>query len=163
MTNYIKENNLQVKGEPKYFVPNEKLTKAFLKKAAAEEKMTFETLWTTVFQKLTPMHQIKRVFKDKKLEDNSSMLRKGKYQPVEFKLENRGGNKKVTSVHNLATYEMDFQQLQQKLRKDIGCSVSLVEQENPSPGASMYQSKEHIVQVQGNQVTSIADLLKCKH
>lgn len=163
MTNYIKENNLQVKSEPKYFAPNEKLTKAFLKKSDAEEKMTFETLWTTVFQKLTPMHQIKRIFKDKKLEDNSSMLRKGKYQPVEFKLENRGGNKKVTSVYNLATFEMDFQQLQQKLRKDIGCSVSLVEQENPSPGASMYQAKEHIVQVQGNQITSIADLLKCKH
>ena len=162
ITNHIKENQLQLKEEPKYFVVNEKLAKAFLKKTDVEEKMSFETLWTTVFQKLSPMHQIKRVFKDKKLEDNSFMLRKGKYQPVEFKLENRGGNKKVTSIHNLATFELDFQQLQQRLRKEIGCSVSLVELENPSAGASMYQVKEHIVSVQGNQITPIADLLKCK-
>lgn len=160
VTAYIKENNLQLKEDPKYFIPNVILTKLFLKKANAEEKIRFDEFFGIMFQKMTSMHQIKRIFKDKKIEDTAYFLRKGKYQPVEFKLESRGGNKKVTTIHNLATFEIDFQQLQQKLRKEIGCSVTLNEVENVSAGASMIQTKDYIVNIQGNQICQIANILR---
>jgi len=160
VTTYIKDNNLQLKEDPKYFIPNEDLVKIFLKKSNAEEKMTFEELFGHIFQKIPVMHQIKRVYKDRKIEDPSYLLRKGKFQPVEFKLENRGGNKKMTTVHNLATFEIDFQQLQQRLRKEIGCSVTLAEVETASVGASMIEAKEYVVNIQGNQINQIANILR---
>lgn len=86
------------------------------------------------------------------------MLRKGKYQPVVFKLESRGGNKKVTSISNLATFEIDANQLQSKLRKDIGCSVS-VSFENETASATS-ATNDYVIDVQGNQINSIADILK---
>jgi len=149
-----------LKEDPKFFVPNDDILKAFLKKSNAEEKMTFEELFGHVFEKFPIMHQIKRVYSDKKIEDTSCLLRKGKYQPVEFKLENRGGNKKMTTVYNLATFEIDFQQLQHKLRKEIGCSVTLTEVETPSAGASMIEVKEYLVNIQGNQINQISNILR---
>ena len=149
-----------MKENPRYFLPDETLVKLFLKKSNADNKLTFEEVFAIIFQKLTPMHQIKRVFKDKKIDNSSTMLRKGKFHPVEFKLESRGGNKKVTTVHNLATFQVDFQQLQQKLRKIIGCAVTLDEVKTPSAGASMIQTHEYIIGVQGNQICQIADIFR---
>ncbi len=125
--------------------------------------MSFEGLFNMVFQKMTPMHQIKKCFKGSTQQQQQAadcFLRKGKFQPVEFKLESRGGNKKVTTVHNLATFEIDFQQLQQRIRKELGCSVTLNELENSSAGSSMIQTNEHIVCVQGNQIYQIEEILK---
>ena len=150
----------------RYFHPNETLIKLYLKGKTSTDKISFEELFGLIFQKLAPMHQIKKISKDgKKIEgppEAECFLRKGKFQPVEFKLESRGGNKKVTSVHHLATFEPDFQQLQQKIRKEIGCSVTLNELESTAAGASMIPTNEFVLGVQGNQITQIAELLKSK-
>lgn len=113
-----------------------------------------------LFERLTPMHLIKRVYKDKKERDEMPIVRKGKFQPVEFKLESRGGNKKVTCVSYLATFEIDPSYLTSKLRKDIGCSVtySLV---NESSTAST-SNADYIIDVQGNQIHTISEILKSK-
>jgi len=105
------------------------------------------------------MHQIKRMYKDNR-SDQNPLLHKGKYKPVEFRLESRGGNKKVTSITNLAAFEIDPNQLQSKLRKDIGCSVS-VTLENENTSASVLTAvSNYVIDVQGNQINSIAEILK---
>ena len=111
------------------------------------------------------MHLIKRVYKDNNRTDQSPLLHKGKYNPVEFKLESRGGNKKVTSITNLSAFEIDPNQLQSKLRKDIGCSVSVTfENDNASATASALAThSNYVIDVQGNQINSIGEILKSKY
>ena len=152
--NYIKEKNLQIKTEPKYLKPDELIYKVFVKNRQIE-KITFEDLFSTIFTKLSPMHEIKKVYKDRK-EREPGILRKGKFQSVEFKLESRGGNKKVTSIHNLSEFDVDYVLLQAKIRKEIGCSVSLVEPTEASV------SGESVICVQGNQILPISELLNSK-
>ena len=97
------------------------------------------------------MHQIKKTFSDKRETTNTL---KGKFQPVEFKMENRGGNKKVTCVYNLSTFDLDLDTLQSRIRNKLGCSVTVVEQ----AGASADQN--YIICVQGNQIYPVSDILK---
>lgn len=153
--NYIKEKNLQIKTEPKYLKPDELIYKIFVKNKQIE-KITFEDLFSTIFTKLSPMHEIKKVYKDRK-EREPGILRKGKFQSVEFKLESRGGNKKVTSIHNLGEFEVDFIALQAKIRKEIGCSVSLIESNEASA------TGQSVICVQGNQIIPISELLNCNN
>ena len=77
-------------------MPDVILNKTFIPKSKQQdEPFNFLAFFSIVFERLTPMHQIRRVYKDNRA-DLSPLIRKGKYQPVEFKLESRGGNKKVT-------------------------------------------------------------------
>ncbi len=126
------------------------LTKAFLKNKPTE-KLSFEEFFTIAFGTLSPMHQIKKTFSDKRETTNTL---KGKFQPVEFKMENRGGNKKVTCVYNLSTFDLDLDTLQSRIRNKLGCSVTVVEQ----AGASADQN--YIICVQGNQIYPVSDILK---
>lgn len=65
------------------------------------ETVTFDNLFSTIFAKMNPMHQIKRVYSDRKERNEPGVVLKGKFQPIEFKLEQRGGNKKVTNIYKL--------------------------------------------------------------
>lgn len=105
------------------------------------------------------MHQIKRVYSDKKErpDDQSAIIFKGKYQPVEFKLEQRGGNKKVTSIHNLSPFGIDPVLLQSRLKKEIGSSVTINEV-NTSAAAS----SDFVLSIQGNQIYPISEFLRSK-
>jgi translation initiation factor 1 (eIF-1/SUI1) len=98
------------------------------------------------------MHQIKKIFPDKK-EINHTL--KGKFQPVEFKMENRGGNKRVTCVYNLSAFELDIEMLQSRIKNKLGCSVTVVEQVS---GASAEQN--YIICIQGNQIYPVSEILK---
>lgn len=134
--------------------PNEILTKVFGLKNRADS-LPFEELFQIIFSKMTPMHQIKRLYADKIDRNIPALLRKGKFTPVEFKLESRGGNKKVTNIHNLATFELDPTLIQSKIKKELGCSVSIDEQSGASAS-----SGEFVIIVQGNQIYPVSEILK---
>ena len=153
--NYIKEKNLQLKEEPRFLQLNDLIGKIFVKNKQVE-KFSFEDFFVAVFAKLAPMHEIRKMSRERKEVLGESMLLKGKFQPVEFKLESRGGNKKVTSVHYLSAFGVDFQSLQSEIRKKIGCSVSLIE---PGEAAS---NTETVICVQGNQIIPISEFLNSK-
>jgi translation initiation factor 1 (eIF-1/SUI1) len=132
------------------------LMKCFIKNWDGEF-MTFDAMFTAIFSKMNHMHQIKRVYSDQKDRDaEAAALRiyKGKFQPVEFKLEQRGGNKKVTHIYHLSPFDLDPNVLQAKLKKDIGCSVTVNE------GSAASASKDYSLTVQGNQIYPISELLK---
>lgn len=103
------------------------------------------------------MHQIKKIFSDKVERQQEPVIKKGKFHPIEFKLESRGGNKKVTSVYNLSEFDIDSNYLQSFLRKEIGCSVSISE----ALGAAS-SSNEFVLSVQGNQIFHVSEILKSK-
>ncbi len=108
---------------------------------------------------MSPMHQIRRVYADKKERPNEPEwpMFKGKFQPIEFKLEQRGGNKKVTNIFNLSVFNLNPMELQSKLKKDIGCSVSINEP------ASASAKDDFSLTVQGNQIHQISELLKSRN
>ena len=82
--NYIKEKSLQQIDQPKYVKLDDLiLTKLFFK-GKYLDRVTFEELFGIIFSKLSPMHQIKKVFSDSSAQNLS--IKKGKFQPVEFKL-----------------------------------------------------------------------------
>jgi translation initiation factor 1 (eIF-1/SUI1) len=148
--NYIKQNSLQNADKPKYLKLDDLLLKTFLKNRQTDPSVTFDELFSIIFSKLSPMHQIKR-------DDNQEVvtLKKGKFQAVDFKLESRGGNKKVTCVYNLAPFELDQQLLQNKIKKVIGCSVNISE-----TNVTSANSNDYVVCVQGNQIFQVSELLK---
>jgi translation initiation factor 1 (eIF-1/SUI1) len=158
--NYIKEKGLQLESDPKMLKPDETIFKYFITKNVNEypvlEDISFIDLFTKVFASLPPMHSIEKVDKQTNqvittLADHPVFF-KGKFQPVEFKIESRGGNKKVTTVHRLARFDNlnNPQLLQVKIRKIIGCSVSI----------SNGSNDDFIVCIQGNQIRQVADILK---
>ena len=153
--NYIKDKQLQLAENPKYFKPDELLTKVFLKNKPAE-KLTFEEFFAATFAILSPMHQIKKIHSSKK---ETVLVLKGKFQPIEFKMENRGGNKKVTCIYNLSAFDLDSDQLQSRMKNKLGCSVTILEQ-TAAGAASAHQN--YIICVQGNQIYPVADILKSK-
>ena len=126
------------------------------------EFMNFDVMFNTIFSKMGHMHQIKRVYADKKERGGEEApIFKGHFQPVEFKLEKRGGNKKVTHIHNLAMFNLDPTVLQSKLKKDIGCSVTINE-----PSAAVVataSSADFSLTVQGNQIFPISELLRSRY
>jgi translation initiation factor 1 (eIF-1/SUI1) len=116
-----------------------------------------------MFANLSPMHQIKKIFTDKK---EVVYLRKGRFQPVDFKMENRGGNKKVTSIYNLPAFDLDSAALQARIKNKLGCSVTIVEQmtgaSSSTAGAASSSAQNYIICVQGNQIYPVSDILKSK-
>jgi translation initiation factor 1 (eIF-1/SUI1) len=150
---YIKEKSLQIVDKPKYLKLDDLLIKAFYKnKMPSNTEPAFEELFTFIFSKMSPMHQIKL-----DTPTANPIVRKGKFQPVEFKLESRGGNKKVTCVYNLAAFELDTNVLQTKIKKILGCSVTVNE-----AGAAAAASEDFVLGVQGNQIYQVSDILKSR-
>lgn len=118
-----------------------------------EETMSFEELFNQTFAKLSPMHSIVRKYSDNK-EREEPIIRKGKLKPVEFKIESRGGNKKITSIRNLDEFLIDAKELQHQIRTQISVSAS-VEYANAAASPNSY-----IISVQGNQISHISEILR---
>ncbi len=115
--------------------------------------MSFEELFNKLFQQFTPMHYIVHKYPDN-MERVSPILKKGKFRPVEFKLEARGGNKKLTTISNLDEFSIDAKELQQKLRTTLGCSTN-IDYANAANSSELF-----VVTVQGNQIHLLSELLK---
>ena len=159
--NYIKDYELQNKTDPKQFIPDLTLNTVFIpKNKQPNDSISYNEFFSILFDKLTPMHQIKRVYiknqQQQQQQENNILLRKGKYEPVLFKLESRGGNKKVTNISNISTFEIDSNQLQSRLRIACSVSVTIITNNNTS------ESNEYSLDVQGNQIQAISEILKSK-
>lgn len=122
------------------------------------DTIKFDELFALVFSRMGQMHQIKKIYSDKIEREQEVLIKKGKFHPIEFKLESRGGNKKVTNVYNLSEFDLDSNYLQSILRKEIGCSVSVSE-----PLGAAQNSNEFILSVQGNQIYHVSEILKSKN
>lgn len=160
-----------------------------------EAYVTFEELFSNLFAKMTHMHQIKRssapLSSSNPINIVQTQIRKGKFQPIEFKLESRGGNKKMTAVSRLAPFLIDMDELKTKIRKLIGCSVTVNELESSSvtictttttataatgAGAAANNDEKPLINsststvtelnfilyVQGNQIYQVSEILKSK-
>ena len=153
--NYIKVKALQVPDQPKFLKPDDLLNKIFLKNKPSES-LKFDELFSIIFAKLSPMHQIKKAYSDNKERDTGVLTRKGRFQPVEFKLESRGGNKKVTCIYYLSAFDLDSMAIQSKIKKELGCSVSINE------ANASATSDNYVVCVQGNQIYPVSEILKSR-
>ena len=73
---------------------------------------------------MSPMNQIKKVFyNDSEITESFDVsLSKGKFKPVEFKIETKSGNKKITSIYNLHQFSLDITLLQDRIKKN-GCNL----------------------------------------
>ena len=138
----------------RHLQPDLLLFRLFFKSKESTDRVTFEELFASIFAKLPPMHQIKRVYGEHREREEVVSLRKGRFQPLEFKLESRGGNKKVTCVYHLGQFELDSSAIQAKIKKTLGCSVTLSEVSQAGAAA------DYVVCVQGNQVFPVSELLK---
>jgi translation initiation factor 1 (eIF-1/SUI1) len=126
------------------------------KQHTVDSLISFEDLFNALFQQFTPMHYIVHKYPDNK-EREDPVLKKGRFRPVEFKLEARGGNKKLTTISNLDEFSIDAKELQQKLRTSLGCSTNI---DNVAAGANTTDA--YVVTVQGNQIHLLSELLKSK-
>jgi translation initiation factor 1 (eIF-1/SUI1) len=118
--------------------------------------LTFEGLFSEIFDKLSPMHSIVHKYSDNK-EREPPILRKGKFKPIEFKLESRGGNKKLTVIYHLNEFSIDPKEIQKEIRTKLGCSANF---EFLNNSAASNISEEFTITVQGNQVNQVVRLLK---
>ena len=129
------------------------------KQHETNELASFEELFNRLFQQFTPMHYIVHKYPDNK-EREEPVLKKGKFRPIEFKLESRGGNKKLTTISNLDEFSIDAKELQQKLRTTLGCSTNI---DYLASGANMASlNNAYVITVQGNQIHLLSELLKSK-
>lgn len=151
ITNYIKDSDLQSK-ENKKIIKLDILLSDFLKERS--EEISFEELFGRIFAKMSPMHSIVFKYEDNK-EREEPVVRKGKFKPIEFKIESRGGNKKITLVNNLDELFADPKELQQRVRTLIGCSVSI-----DVPAGASATSGIYSLTIQGNQINQVSSLLK---
>lgn len=179
VTAYIKEAKLQSPETPRLLKLDEQMQKSFFKNKNFNDTVTFEQLFEVIFAKMGHLHQIRMVsggnqegflikteklnifpkFKFNEFFYTKGEIRKGKFQPVEFKLESRAGNKKVTNIMNLSAFGLEASVLQSRIKKELGCSVTINE---PIVGATASASaaNEYILAVQGNQIYPISELLK---
>ena len=118
--------------------------------------LTFEGLFSETFDKLSPMHSIIHKYSDNK-EREPPVLRKGKFRPIEFKIESRGGNKKLSVIYNLNEFSIEPKEILKEIRTKLGCSASF---EFLKYSAASNISEEFTITVQGNQINQIVRLLK---
>ena len=131
------------------------LVKLLKKGQMNSDILTFEDLFNELFSRLSPMHLIIRKYSDNK-EREPPVVKKGKFKPVEFKLESRGGNKKLTVISHLHELLIDAKELQKKIRIEVGCSASV----DYSTSVASNIAEEFTITVQGNQINQVSRLLK---
>ncbi|XP_031553150.1 eukaryotic translation initiation factor 2D-like [Actinia tenebrosa] len=146
VTEYAKTNELVDKNNPRMVILDPVLTKALVNKNEDVPSLNWENLFTRVLNKMNSCYQIT-------LPGQSALLRKGKIDPLEIKIEQRMGNKKVTLVRNLDAYGIEPQEFAHKIQLKAACSTSV----NQLPGKHKTPGMQ--VMVQGNQVSLVATAL----
>ncbi|CAP24043.1 Protein CBG02479 [Caenorhabditis briggsae] len=101
-------------------------------------------LMKALHAKMTPTWHIRWV-------DGREIVRKISPPKVEFKIENRAGNKKVTLINGLAMFGIDIRTICQQIQTGVATSVT---SQWEVPGVEGPQ-----VLVQGNQIHFLSDLL----
>lgn len=65
----------------------------------------------------------------------------------------------MTNIYNLAAFELDPNFLQSRIKKELGCSVT-VNEANVAAAAAATTGNDFLLAVQGNQIYPVSELLK---
>lgn len=146
ITNYVKSHELVSTENKRMVVLDPTLTKILLNKNEDIEILAWDQLFERVSSKMNKCHQITFPGQD-------PIIRKGKIEAIEVKVEQRTGNKKVTLIRSLQSYGIDPQEFAHNIQIKAACStsVSQLPGKNCAPGMQ--------VLVQGNQVAIVAKFL----
>ncbi|CAH3015379.1 unnamed protein product [Porites evermanni] len=146
VTNYVKSHELVSTENKRMVVLDPTLTKILLNKNEDIAFLPWDQLIERVSSKMNKCHQITFPGQD-------PLIRKGKIESIEIKVEQRMGNKKVTLIRNLELYGISPQEFAHNIQLKAACStsVSQLPGKNISPGMQ--------VLIQGNQVAIVAKFL----
>jgi len=145
ITGYVKDNELNSKTDRRRVILDPILSDVLFDKDFIQESVTWDILFTRFMNKMNPCH--KTVIGGKE-----SKLKKGKIEPIEVKLQQRTGNKKVTLVQNLEHYGIDPSEFAHQIQLSAASSTTV----NSSVDKS---SSSQQVLIQGNQTAHVAKLL----
>jgi len=122
------------------------LTKMLINKNENVEILAWDQLFERVFSKMNKCHQIT-------FQGQDPVIRKGKIEAIEIKVEQRTGNKKVTLIRNLESYGIEPQEFAHKIQIKAACSTAVTQLlgKNINPGMQIL--------AQGNQVALVANFL----
>lgn len=146
VTNYVKSHELVSTENKRMVVLDPTLTRILLNKNEDIAFLPWDQLFERVSSKMNKCHQITFPGQD-------PLVRKGKIESIEIKVEQRMGNKKVTLIRNLELYGINPQEFAHNIQLKAACStsVSQLPGKNISPGMQ--------VLIQGNQVAIVAKFL----
>ncbi|PAV62933.1 hypothetical protein WR25_03849 [Diploscapter pachys] len=110
-----------------------------------ETEMDWNKLIQSIQSKMTPAFVIRTP-------DGKEIVRKIKMPHIEFKVETRSGNKKVTLINNLTPFGIDIKTICNQIKIGVSTSATVNNEAVNCEGPQ--------VSVQGNQIHFIGDLLK---
>ncbi|KAJ7323398.1 Eukaryotic translation initiation factor 2D [Desmophyllum pertusum] len=151
ITNYVKLHDLMSTENKRMVVLDPRLTKILINKNEDVERLPWDQLFERSIDKNEKCHQIT-------LPGQEPIVRKGKIEAIEIKVEQRMGNKKVTLIRNLESYGIDPQEFAHNIQIKAATSTSV----SQLPGKHIAPGLQ--VLVQGNQVAIVAKFLldECK-
>lgn len=146
VTKYVKSHELISTEDKRMVMLDPALTKMLINKNEVVDFLPWDQLFERVFNKMNNCHQIT-------LPGQDPVIRKGKIEAIEIKVEQRMGNKKVTLIRYLESYGIEPQDFAHKIQIKAACSTSVTQLpgKNSNPGMQ--------VLVQGNQVAIVARFL----
>ncbi|XP_076064765.1 eukaryotic translation initiation factor 2D [Oratosquilla oratoria] len=145
VTNYIKREGLQKKGE-KNVTLNPLLHEAVVnRKEGYKETLRWDEIFSRMLGKMAPAVRITR-------NDAIPIIRKGKLEPITIALAKRSGNKKVTLIYNVGIYGIDEGEFAHQVQIGVAASTAVGPAENKPQGVIQ-------VLIQGNQVAFVGKLL----
>lgn len=136
---YVLENNC-VSDDPGYVKPDANLLKA----TKTQAPISWEELFEHVCNAMKDCHIVRNTT------SAFTSLGTGKIRNVLISVANRIGNKKVTQVENLDQFKINLQEFAKDCQRGVGASSTI-----NFPKGGKYEQ----VQVQGNQVNFVYDLL----
>ncbi|CAI5441537.1 unnamed protein product [Caenorhabditis angaria] len=138
LTNYIKINNLNA-------LKSVKLDPILAQVSKIKSETTdWNTLMQTIQSKMTKTWVIRWA-------DGREFVRKINAPKIEFKIENRSGNKKVTLINNLSVFGVDIKTISHQIQTGVATSVTSQNEAVCCEGVQVI--------VQGNQIHFISQLL----
>lgn len=145
VTDYVKQNNLQVENNKKLVKPDALLRNIL--NTSDDVQLQWDELFSKIISRMGHSYKVE-------LSAGDAPINKGKLQPVDIQVGSRSGNKKVTLINNLELYGINIHEFSRECQHGVAASTTI----NTIPGMKSAQ-----VQVQGNQVTFVAKLLTEKY
>lgn len=150
MIDYVKSNELQDEISKNYVNLDPMLAESVLKKDEGNViQLKWEELFSRLLSKMTPVHRV--VFPGQQ----TPIYRKGKVECIKVDVIQRASNKKVTLVENLELFGINSKVFAHCVQVKMGCSATVQ--------SSAAKNKGSVVQVQGNQIHFVANLINEKY
>ena len=120
-------------------------------------EITFEKLFSAIFTKLSPFHQIRKIYSDGIGRDAVVKIQKNRFQTVKFLLKWNGDKGMLTCIYNLSAFKLSIKLLRNKIKKKLECKVFI----DVDRRAVCSSSKKNLVlSVQGNKICQVSIILK---